>query len=127
MISAAAGNSGGARLQAGDFSVIHKFLVAPLADNFHAGDLSLLEDGLLHVLKDQRRLSGVIFNFNAVVTTDRQDLQRFEVMLRAIRLLGCRIGICGINPGLAAVMIGSGIDFQGYVIGSDLDDLFTQL
>jgi anti-anti-sigma regulatory factor len=45
----------------------------------------------------------------------------------AIKLLGGRIGLCGINPGLAAVIVTTQLNFHREVIGSDLDDVTASL
>jgi anti-anti-sigma regulatory factor len=109
------------------FSIVNNFLLAHLADNFAEADLDSLETRLLNALCERRSLSGVIFDFSEVITTDRQDLQRLAQMLMAIKLLGVRVGLCGINPGMAAVMVKTRLHFDREIIGCDIDDLLQQL
>lgn len=127
MSSAFITDSGSSLFQTSSFSVVSSFLIVNLVDNFHAEDIESLELVLLQELHQKPHLRGVLLNFNDVVTTDFHDLLRLSQLLKAIQLLGGRVGICGINPGLASVIIASGIDFRGEMIGSDLDDLLADL
>lgn len=108
-------------------SIIGHFIVAHLIDNFDQADLEILENRLLTTLCKQRSLRGVVFNFNEVITTDRIDLERLQSIFTAIRLIGGRVGLCGINPGLATVIVSAGLDFQRETIGLELDDLMPAL
>ena len=109
------------------FSIIKNFLLAHLADNFAEIDLNSLETRLLHTLCDNRTLLGVIIDFSEVITTDREDLQRLAKMLVAIKLLGVRVGLCGINPGIAALIVSTRLSLDREIIGSDIDDVLIQL
>lgn len=108
-------------------SIIDHFIVAHLIDNFDQSDLEVLENRLLTNLCAQRSLRGVIFNFNEVITTDRIDLERLQSIFTAVRLIGARVGLCGINPGLATVIVSAGLDFQRETIGLELEDLMPAL
>ncbi len=108
-------------------SSVSQFVVAHLMDNFDDAEINSLESRLLAMLSDNRHLQGVIFNFSEVMTTDPQDLSHLQAVFTAIKLLGGRIGLCGINPGLAAVIVSAQLDFQREVIGSDLDDVTASL
>lgn len=109
------------------FSVIRHHLVAHLVDNFDHRELDQLESRLLDALCSRRELKGVIFNFSEVVTTDPLDLKRLNELFSTIKLTGGKIGLCGISPGLATVMVGTDLNFQRLLIGADLDDLLSQL
>lgn len=109
------------------FGLMRDCVVVQLMDNFDQQDLDHLEDRILQQLCRSRHLRGVIFNLNEVQTTDLQDLQRLHALLKAIRLLGCRIGLCGINPGLAVVMACSGLSFRNEQIGAGIDELIDVL
>jgi len=108
-------------------SIIGRFVVAHMVDNFDHSDLEALETRLLEALSKQRKLQGVIFNFSEVLTTDRHDLQRLQSVFTAIKLMGGRVGLCGINPGLASVIVNAGMDFQHEMIGLELADLMPSL
>lgn len=108
-------------------SLVGHVIVAHLIDNFDQGDLDLLETRLLTTLSCQRNLKGVVFNFNEVITTDRLDLERLQAVFTAVKLIGGRVGLCGINPGLAAVIVNAGLDFQREKIGLELEDLIPVL
>lgn len=108
-------------------SIIDRFVVAHLTDNFDAAELASLETKLLSRLCEDRKLRGVLFSFNEVTTTDPLDLERLQTIFAAVRLVGGRVGLYGINPGLAAVIVGAGLDFQRERIGLDLDALLATL
>lgn len=108
-------------------SSVKQFVVAHLMDNFDEREVNNLESRLLATLSRDRQLQGVIFDFSEVITTDPQDLSQLQAVFCTIRLLGGRIGLCGINPGLAAVIVSARLNFQREVIGSDLDDVTSNL
>ncbi|MFM7315126.1 MAG: STAS domain-containing protein [Cyanobium sp.] len=104
-------------------SIVGHVIVAHLIDNFDQADVDLLETRLLDNLNSQRELKGVVFNFSEVSTTDRLDLARLQATFKAVKLIGRSVGLCGINPGLAAVIINAGLDFHHESIGHELEDL----
>lgn len=108
-------------------SIIGRLVVAHMIDNFDALELDALEARLLALISENRQVHGVIFNFSEVITTDAHDLRRLQMIFMAIKLVGGRIGLCGINPGLAAVIVAAKLDFQREVIGTDIDDVATLL
>ena len=108
-------------------SIVKQFVVAHLMDNFDEAEINVLESRLLTILSENRRLRGVIFSFSEVLTTDPRDLERLQAVFTAIKLLGGRIGLCGINPGLAAVIVMAQLTFHREVIGADLDDVTAAL
>lgn len=110
-----------------DLSVIRNFYVVSLIDNFDSSYLDALEKRLLTLLCKRREIRGVIFSFNEVLTTDHHDLQKLNQVLMCIKLVGGRIGLCCINPGLAAVMVTSNLTFHQETIGSEIDDLLDSL
>lgn len=118
---------GGDWLQNAPLSTVSNFLVVNLSDNLYTLELERLESILLQELHRRTALRGVLFNFIDVITTDIYDLLRLNQMLKAISLLGARVGICGINPGLATVIVASGIELHSAMIGSDLDDLLAHI
>jgi anti-anti-sigma regulatory factor len=101
--------------------------LVPLFDNFDQVDVESLEARVLDALCENRQLRGVIFNCSEVVTTDGHDLQRLEAMFQAIRLVGGKVGLCGINPGLAMLIIRSGLNFEREAVAANLDDLMIVL
>lgn len=110
-----------------DLSVIRNFYVVSLIDNFDSSYLDTLETRLLTLLCKRHEIRGVIFSFNEVVTTDHHDLRKLKEILKSIKLVGGRIGLCCINPGLAAVMVTSNLTFHQENIGSEIDDLLDSL
>lgn len=123
-------DSGGSRVGAMPqvpFSLVRDCVVVQLIDNFDQQDLEVLEHRILQQLCEGRRLRGIILNFNEVQTTDLQDLQRLHALLQAIHLVGCRVGLCGINPGLAIMMARSGLPFRQERIAAGIDELLDAL
>lgn len=110
-----------------DLSVIRDCYVVSIVDNFDSIYLDALEQRLLPLLSKRNEIRGVIFSFNEVVTTDQYDLRRLKDLLKSIRLMGGRVGLCCINPGLAAVMVTSNLNFHQETIGSEIDDLLHSL
>lgn len=110
-----------------DLNIIRDFYVVSLVDNFDHSYLERLEMRLLTLLCNRHEIKGVIFSCNEVETTDYHDLLRFRDMLKSVKLIGARIGLCCINPGLASVMVTTNLNFEKEIIGSDIDDLLDSL
>lgn len=114
-------------LQTTPFSVVTNFLIANLEDNLYEKSIDQLETRLLNELKEQTKLRGVIFNCCNLITTDHQDLIRLSLLMATVRLLGVEIGMYGVSPGLAVVIVASGVSFEKVKIGADLDDILLVL
>lgn len=114
-------------LQTTPFSVVKNFLIANLEDNLYEKSIDQLETRLLNELKEQTKLRGVIFNCCNLITTDHQDLIRLSLLMATVRLLGVEIGMYGVSPGLAVVIVASGVSFEKVKIGADLDDILLVL
>jgi len=116
-----------ASVQKSGFNSVQKHLIVPLPNNFDGNDIEELEEQILTSLNANKATRGVIMDFAAVQSTDPRDLERLNDCLRAIRLLGRRIALCGINPGVAAVVIRSGLDLHRQQVGIDIDDVLQSL
>jgi anti-anti-sigma regulatory factor len=108
-------------------STIREQLVVSLPDNFDDHDLSALEEQVLDLLSVNKRIRGVIIDFASVQSTDADDLNRLQNCLLAVRLLGRRVALCGINPGVAAVIIRSGQDLHRDLVGQDISDVLQKV
>lgn len=98
------------------------FLIVSLTDNFCELELERIETDLMARLAADQFLIGVLIDFGLVQTTDASDLQRLELLTRAIRLLGRTLVVSGITPGLAALIVQHGISLHHEVAGYDIDD-----
>lgn len=114
-------------LQSSSFSLFRNFLLVNLEDNLHEQGIDELETRLLVELKNKKDLRGVLFNCFDLLTTDHQDLKRLSLMMDSIRLLGVAIGIYGVSPGLAVIIVSSGVKMKNVSIGADLDDLLVKM
>ena len=108
-------------------SDIRDHLVVNLPDNFDDRDLSALEEQVLSRLSLNKRIRGVIIDFANVQSTDADDLCRLQNCLLAVRLLGRSVALCGINPGVAAVIIRSGQDLHRDLVGQDINDVLQKV
>ena len=108
-------------------SNIRDHLVLTLPDNFDNHVLSILEEQVLDQLNLRKKIRGVIVDFINVQTTDGDDLRRLQNCLLAVRLLGRRVTLCGINPGVAAVIIRTGQDLHRDLMALDIDVALQQI
>jgi anti-anti-sigma regulatory factor len=108
-------------------STIREHLVVSLPDNFDDHDLTALEEQVLDRLSLNKRIRGVIIDFASVQSTDADDLNRLQNCLLAVRLLGRKVALCGINPGVAAVIIRSGQDLHRDLVGQDINDVLQKV
>lgn len=119
--------NGAASSQQSSFNSVRQHLIVALPNNFDADDLAELEERVLESLSANKRIRGVIVDFAAVHSTDPADLERLNDCLRAVRLLGRRVALCGINPGVAAVVVRSGLHLHRERVGVDIDDVLQSL
>lgn len=117
------------RDQADSNSLINfkEYLVINLPDNFDEEGIETIESSILGELSINKKTKGVLIGLDAVTTTDPRDLQRLKEMMAAIALMGGKIGIFGINPGLAAVVIKSNLSLPIQAAGHDMEDLLMRL
>jgi anti-anti-sigma regulatory factor len=107
--------------------LVKQRLVVNLPNNVDRHDIEAIEGIVLHKLADDRGIKGVIVGMGGVQTTDPDDLRRLAEALSTFRLLGAKIGFCGINPGVAAIMIRAGIELPHDAAGHDLDDVLKRM
>ena len=108
-------------------SCIDNNLVGSLPSNLDNARIAAFENQLLNQLSDQKHLRGVILDFSAVESTDPADLLRLQDMLLAVKLLGRNVAFCGINPGLAGLIVQAGVKLHHNEIGLDIDDALERI
>lgn len=104
-----------------------RYIIAALPDNFDEDLITALEDQLLKALAQDRTIKGVLIGMDAVSSTDPIELEKLRNMLMAVRLLGVKSGIFGINPGLAAVMTKINLSLPIEAAGYDMEDLLQKI
>lgn len=112
--------------QTSPFNVIRHQLIVSLPANLSHEDVDWLENCVLRTLGDEKRIRGVIVDFASVHSTDFHDLARLNEFFLAIHLLGRTVSICGVNPGLAAVVVRSGQQLYREYVGIDIDDVLQR-
>ena len=114
-------------LEIRSISWIENNLVASLPGNLDASTITAIENQILNTLSRQKGLKGIILDFSMVESTDPRDLGRLQDLLLAVKLLGRRVAFCGINPGLAGLIIHAGVKLYNDEIGLDIDDALHRL
>lgn len=110
-----------------DLLLIQKKVVINLPGNIDYEDIEEIENAVLDLLSSNKKINGVVVGMGGLQATDYDDLNRLAGALSAFRLLGARIGLCGINPGLAAIIIRTGIELPHDATGHDLDHVLEQM
>lgn len=113
--------------QENSLSSIRDHLIVRLPDNFDEHILASLEEEVLNRLSLNKRIRGVIIDCDGVQSTDADDLSRLQNCLLAVRLLGRRVALCGVNPGVAAVIVRSGQDLHRDLVGQDINDVLQRI
>lgn len=108
-------------------AIVKGYFVIAVPDNFDIHDVDAIESELLELLNLNKRIRGVLVDLTRVVSTDSTDLRRLQDCLLAVRLLGRQVALCGITPGLAALIIRSGQDLHHNMVGQSIDDLLKVL
>ena len=106
----------------GKVSCIDNFLIAALPSNLDQTTIAINESHVLRTLSQNKKLSSVILDFSSVEITDSADLDRLQMMLLAIKLLGRQIVFCGINPGLAGLIVNSCVNLHHDAISLDIGE-----
>lgn len=108
-------------------AIVKGYLVIAVPDNFDIQDIDTIESELLEQLNINNRIRGVLVDMIRVRSTDSTDLRRLQDCLLAVRLLGRQVALCGITPGLAALIVRSGQNLHHNVVGQDIDDVLKVL
>lgn len=98
-------------------------MIVNIPDNFNRDDIARWEELLLGKLSASPAIRGVIVDLSALRSTDVGDLGRLHQMLQCVHLLGRRVALAGIGPGLAALMVRSHVELFHDRIGCDIDDI----
>lgn len=107
--------------------LVRNKLVVDLPSNVDCYDIEAIESLVFSKLVENKSIKAVIIGMDSVKITDPKDLTRLAEALSAFRLLGKKIGLCGINPGIAAIMIRTGIELPHDATGYDLDHVFENM
>ena len=98
-------------------------VIVNIPDNFNQDDIDAWEESVLSQLSSSPEITGVIVDLSALRSTDVSDLERLNQMLECVHLLGRRVALAGISPGLAALMVHSRVELFHDRIGCDIDDI----
>ena len=104
-----------------------RYIITALPDDFDEALITSLENRLLNTLAQDRSIKGVLIGMDAVSSTDPMELEGLRNMLMAVRLLGVKSGIFGVNPGLAAVITKINLSLPIEAAGHDLEDLLQKI
>lgn len=102
---------------------IKDFVICTLQSNLDIDNIHILEADLLDFLDAKRHIVGVIMDFSLVAVADDWDLRRLQDCLLSIRVMGRKVALCGIKPGLAGMIVRTGQELYRDYIGRDIDDL----
>lgn len=102
-------------------------LIAALPTNLDQHSISMVEESVLRELGRNKMLNRVVVNFEAVQSSDLSDLDRLQGMLLAIKLLGRKVVLCGISPGMAGLIIQCGVSLHHNAICLDIDSALEQV
>lgn len=105
---------------------IKDFVICTLQANLDIDNIHTLEADLLNFLDAKRHIVGVIIDFSLVAVADDWDLRRLQDCLLSIRVMGRKVALCGIKPGLAGMIVRTGQELYRDYIGRDIDDLLMK-
>lgn len=105
---------------------IKDFVICTLQSNLDIDNIHTLEADLLNFLDAKRHIVGVIIDFSLVAVADDWDLRRLQDCLLSIRVMGRKVALCGIKPGLAGMIVRTGQELYRDYIGRDIDDLLMK-
>jgi rsbT co-antagonist protein RsbR len=88
--------------------VAESTLAVPIIGSVDAGRTGEITEVLLSCIV-QRRARFVVLDVTGVEDVDPETAERFAQIVRAVRLLGARCVVCGIQPRVAAQMVAAGV------------------
>jgi len=107
--------------------ILRQTLVAKLPNNFDQVTLDTISSQILEEVTRVKRIKSVIFDMADVTTVDRLDLNALLKTMKAVRLIGARIGLCSINPGVSALIVKSGLRLPYQAAGHDIEDTMSRM
>lgn len=104
-----------------------RFLILTLPRVINEDVILTAKASLTHQLYSNKETNAVVFGLAKVAHADRDDLEVLSKALSEIRLMGAQVGIFGLNPGLAVLIVRSKIDLELQAAGCDLEDIIHRL
>ncbi len=101
-------------------------LVATLQVDLARGVLQLFQQDLLDQLASTRA-KRVIFDCSGLQILDPEEFQGLQRIAAMARLLGARVVLAGLRPGVVAALITMGEDAKGMLTALTLDDALLAL
>jgi len=120
-------NPPAASLTAGSLFSIRRTLIAKLPNNFDSQLLQAISSEILQTVSTNKEINSVVFDLSNITTIDRFDLNALHDVMKAVKLVGARIGLCSIGPGIAALIVNSGIHLPHQAAGHDIQDTMDLL
>ena len=107
--------------------ILRQTLVAKLPNNFDHVTLDTISSQILQEVSRVKRIKSVIFDMADVTTVDQLDLNALLDTMKAVRLIGARIGLCSISPGVSALIVKSGLQLPYQAAGHDIEDIISKI
>lgn len=102
-------------------------LIANIQPPINEESIEGLKDLITEELHRHKELDTVVLGLTRVINADKEDLLCLSKACREFRLLGARVGIYGVSPGIAVLITKSNIDLRIDAAGSDLHDIIQRL
>lgn len=110
-----------------EFEIYGRFLILTLPQIINREIILNAQENLVHHLYTNKKTNAVVFGFSKLIHADQDDLEILAQAVREIRLMGAEVGIFGVNPGIAALIVQSNIDLNTQASGIDLEDIIHRL
>lgn len=73
------------------------------------------------------RAAGVILDFSGVHVMDREDFDAVRSTMAMAEIMGARVVLCGLRPGVVAALVELGANVDGIDAAADLDGAFEAI
>ncbi|RMG46582.1 MAG: STAS domain-containing protein [Acidobacteria bacterium] len=101
-------------------------LVVPVPDALDRAGLDALRDAVLAAVS-ATRARALVFDLSAVTAADSVQAGAVAAIARMARLLGARVGIAAMRPGVAAALAALGFTPDDAVTARTVDDALARL
>lgn len=100
--------------------------IAPIRYEITHVVIGYLQEDLLEFVV-QNNTHAVVFDLKGLEILDAEDFIQLSKLIRTLAVMGQRVLLCGLSPGIAATIIEQGLDAKDWNTVFDLNEALAKL
>ena len=107
--------------------ISRKVVTVPIRYELTNHILENLKIDLLQFIEDHKDASAVVFDLNGVKILDADNFEDLKKVMQMIEIMGLRVMLCGLAPGIVSAIIDMEIDVSNINTTLDLNEALEEL